>query len=365
MFQDNTVINEYNLKKISLADKIFEHPHQAFKSIHITGTNGKGSVAKMVFSILQKAGKKVGCFTSPHLNDIRERIETDAGQISKKDFVYYLNKILRSGVSLSYFETLVMIAFLYFKDKKCEYAVIEVGMGGSVDATNIIRPIMSCITSIGVDHEKYLWSTAKEIAIHKAGIIKPGVPVVINKKNPIIEKTAKEKKAPIIFAKKKPTNLLWAHQEENAGLAYSICKKLWISENKITQGLKNVQHPGRLQYITKNLLIDGAHNIDGLHILKTYLTSIRKKYKKIIYCFGLKEGKDPRELIVPIFGKDKEYIIVKEKSIMLEDVASLAKKMIGEKYILQTPTQIKKLAKQNPSTLYVVFGSLYMIGAFI
>lgn len=156
MFQDNTVINEYNLKKISLADKIFEHPHQAFKSIHITGTNGKGSVAKMVFSILQKAGKKVGCFTSPHLNDIRERIETDAGQISKKDFVYYLNKILRSGVSLSYFETLVMIAFLYFKDKKCEYAVIEVGMGGSVDATNIIRPIMSCITSIGVDHEKYL-----------------------------------------------------------------------------------------------------------------------------------------------------------------------------------------------------------------
>jgi dihydrofolate synthase/folylpolyglutamate synthase len=128
IFQEE-LTNKYDVTQVQKADKALGHPHRAYQNIHIAGTNGKGSTAKMVFSILEKAGKKVGCFTSPHLVDVRERIQTQDGCISKKDFVRLLNKVLATKISLSYFELLTMIAFLYFQEKKCEYAVIEVGLG--------------------------------------------------------------------------------------------------------------------------------------------------------------------------------------------------------------------------------------------
>ena len=286
--------------------------------------------------------------------------------ISKKDFVRYLNKVLVLGIHLSYFEFCTLIAFLYFKDTGCEYVVLEVGLWWLSDATNIITPVISCITNISLDHQNVLWTTVREISLQKAGIIKQGIPVVLGEKNAVIEKVAKQLHAPIIFAlKEKKTNLLGAHQKKNAGIAYAICKRLGIAEKKIMQWLLTVSHPGRLQFLSANLCIDGAHNIAGLQTLKSYLKTIEKKYQKIIYCFSLKEGKDPAELILSTFGKTKEYIIVRASSYQLEKTTVLSRKMKWVAYLIQTPQQIIQLAKKNPHTLYIVFWSLYMIGSFI
>ena len=159
------VIKKPSLEKIKMADEKLDHPHTAYKNIHIAGTNGKGSVTKMTFSCLQKAGKKVGCLTSPHLNNIRERIETQDGLITKKELVKYTNQIIKTGVVLSYFEMCCMIAFLHFKAKGCEYAVIEVWLGGLSDATNIIKPVITCITNIGRDHQEILGDTFQKIRL--------------------------------------------------------------------------------------------------------------------------------------------------------------------------------------------------------
>ena len=357
---------KYSRDNIFRAKVLLWSPDEAHKIIHIAWTNGKWSVTKMVFSILEKAGEKVCCFTSPHLIDIRERIMDTDGMISKKDFVRYLNKILVLGIHLSYFELCVLIAFLYFKDKGCEYVVLEVGLWWLSDATNIITPVISCITNISLDHQNVLWNTVREISLQKAGIIKEWIPVVLGEKNAVIEKVAKQLHAPIIFAfEEKKTNLLGAHQRKNAGIAYAICKRLGIAEKIITQWLLTVSHPGRLQFLSSNLCIDGAHNIAGLQTLKSYLKTIEKKYQNIVYCFSLKEGKDPSELILSTFGRKKEYIIVRASSYQLEKSNILAKKMQWVAYDIQTPQQIMQLSKKNPYTLYIVFWSLYMIGSFI
>ena len=357
---------KYSLENVLKADKILWHPHQFYKIIHVAGTNWKGSVVEMVFSVIKKSGKKVGCFTSPHLIDVRERIETNDGYISKKDFVRYLNKVLATKVSLSYFELCTLIAFLYFKDKWCQYAVIEVWLWWLLDATNIISPVITCITNIWLDHQDILWMTIEKISLQKAGIIKPKIPIILNKKNSVIQRVAKKKWAPVIFAtQEKETNLLWKHQRKNAWLAYGICKKLKFSDRLIKQWLMSVCHPGRLQYVSSNLCIDGAHNIDWFRVLKTYLNSIENNYKKIVYCFSLKKWKNVQKLILPIFGRDKEYIIVKKNGYKLEKSILLWKKMQKINHSLKTPSQIKYFAQQNPQTLYMVFGSLYMIGDFI
>lgn len=359
-------VGKYSLEHISRVHKLLGSPDTSYKIIHIAGTNGKGSVVKMVFSILQQAGKRVGCFTSPHLIDIRERIETNEWLISKKDFVRYLNKVLALGIPMSYFELLVVMSLLYFREKWCDYVVLEVWMWWRLDATNIVTPVVTCVTNISLDHQNVLWKTLPAIARQKAWIIKPWIPLVLWEKNVVIEKVAKQKHAPIIFADQEQiTNLLGAHQKKNAGVAYSICKQLGISEKIIHQWLHSVSHPGRLQYLAPNLCIDGAHNIAWLGTLKSYLASVENKYEKIVYCFSLKEGKDPSELIVSTFGKDKEYIIVSASSYQLEKPTVLWKKMKWVSYTSHTPEQIRALAKKNPHVLYIIFWSLYMIGAFI
>ncbi len=357
---------KYSLEHVSRVNQLLGSPDSAYKIIHIAGTNGKWSVAKMVFSILQQAGHKVGCFTSPHLVDVRERIETGAWIISKKDFVRYLNKVLATKISLSYFELCVLIAWLYFKDRGCDYVVMEVGLGGLLDATNIVTPVISCITNISLDHQDVLWHTAKDISLQKAGIIKQWIPVVLWEKNVVIEKVARQSKSPIILAtQEKSTNLIWAHQKKNAGIAYAICKQLGVSAKNIVSWLHNVQHPGRLQYLAPNLCIDGAHNIAGLQTLKSYLTTIEKKYQQVVYCFALKKGKDPSELILSTFGKNKTYIVVRASSYQLESASVLVKKMQWCDCVVYTPQQIMYLAKKNPHILYIIFWSLYMIGEFI
>ena len=182
------------------------HPERRFKSIHVAGTNGKGSVSHFMASILQEAGYKVGLYTSPHLVDFRERIRVGGEMIPEQEVVRFHSSFLipHSSLSLSFFEMTVGLAFDYFAREKVDVAVIEVGMGGRLDSTNVITPELSIITNIGFDHTQFLGDTLPKIAAEKAGIIKPGVPVVIGESHPetrpVFEAVAAERKAPIVFA---------------------------------------------------------------------------------------------------------------------------------------------------------------------
>ncbi|MDQ7022377.1 MAG: hypothetical protein Q9M97_02415 [Candidatus Gracilibacteria bacterium] len=248
---------------------------------------------------------------------------------------------------------------------------MEVGFGGLLDSTNVVNPVITAITSIGIDHTKVLGNTIEEISFQKAGIIKSGIPIVYNHINKIIEKTAEEKKSPVIFTDKKiKTNLIGKYQEKNAAIAFRICKYIKIPEKEILEGLQKVQHFGRLQYITYNLLIDGAHNEAGLEELKKYLLNLNKNIK---LCFAQKKGKNG-DKILKVFNKEKNFILVEsENKLMVESAEKLKETLIGQtqgtaptkNFEIKTPEEIYELSLNNKNNLYVVFGSLYMIGDFL
>jgi len=356
----NEIIKDYSLEKIKKATKLLWNPENDFKIIHVAWTNWKGSVSKMVFSVLKEAWKKVWVFTSPHLIDIRERFETDSGLITESDFVEILNRILDLKIDLSYFDKCVLIALLYFQKSKCEYVVLEVGFWWLLDTTNIVTPTITTITSIWYDHEDFLWNTLEEISYQKAWIIKPWIPVVLNHHNEVIENIALEKNASVIFTDKRiKTNLIWNHQEQNAVLAFEICKYLWISEPIILEWLQKVKHLWRLQFLSDNLLIDWAHNRESLISLKEYIDdNLAEKFDNIYHCIWLKKWKDIN-LIYNIFWKTQNYIWVDFNSEMLEDLSK-----IGNIELIKVEN-IKKLSQKNKNNLYVVFGSLYMVGEFL
>lgn len=361
--QKNTSTSTYNLNNITEAMHRLWNPQNDYQIIHIAGTNGKWSVSQMCFSILKQAGKQVGIFTSPHLIDLRERRQTNDGLISKVDFIKLTNRIIWLEMNLSFFEKCCVMAFLYFKKQECDIAVIEVGVGGLLDSTNIVQPTITTITSIGHDHMHILGNTLEEIAAQKAGIITPWIPIVINQHNKIIEEIAASKRAPVIFTNKHyTTNLHGSHQTSNAALAYEITTYLWVDKLTILEWLQHVSHPGRLHYLRPNLLIDGAHNQASRISLKQYLDTIRNNWDNMVYCIGLKKGKEAliQDMLLPMFGETHEYIIVDIDHSLTLPADTIQKQMSSATQAL-TPGQIHHLVQENPQTLYVVFWSLYMI----
>ena len=376
---------DYSLEKVEKAIKLLNNPLKNIKVIHITGTNWKWSTCKMVFSVLKNYWKKVWAFTQPHLIDLKERFITDIWEITEEEFVFFLNKILKLDLKLSFFEKCFLISCLLFEKREVEYAVIEVGFWGLLDSTNVVKPVITAITSIWIDHTKVLWNTIEEISFQKAGIIKNNIPIVYNHKNKIIEKIAEEKKAPIIFTTEKvKTNLVWEYQEKNAWIAFEICKYLLYSlplkSKEVPEGgrifpiilewLQKVEHFWRLQYITPNLLIDWAHNEAGLEELKKYLNTIDKNIK---LCFAQKKGKT-WDKILKVFNLEKNFILVdSENKLMVENAEILKEILIGQtqgtaptkNFEIKTPEKIYKLSENNENNLYVIFGSLYMIWDFL
>ncbi len=352
---------KYNLDNIKKWVKILWNPQNNFKIIHIAGTNGKGSVSRMLFSVLKNAWKNVGVFTSPHLIDVKERFETNFWNIGEEEFVEILNRILSLGIELSFFDKCVLIAFGFFRLHKCEYVILEVWLWWKLDTTNIVTPIATTITSIWLDHQNILWNTLEEISEQKAWIIKPWVPIFLNFRNEIIEKTANENKSEIIFVDKIiDTNLLWDFQKKNAGLAYEIAKYLWISELEILNWLQKVRHRWRLEFIKDNLLVDWAHNIDWLKELKKYIDqNLKDKFENIFYCFSLKKWKTPN-LVTDIFGKKQNYILLDIDSNMLFNVEDYR-----NMFLVKDKNYIFSEVEKNPQNLYLVFWSLYMIWEFL
>jgi dihydrofolate synthase/folylpolyglutamate synthase len=338
------------LDQIQALMERLDHPEQKFHSIHIAGTNGKGSTAAMLESILREAGYRTGLYTSPHLVDMRERILVRGKPLSKKavtDRVQFL-KPHADAANASFFEILTALAFLHFADNNIDVAVLETGLGGRLDATNVVRPILTILTEIGMDHTNILGKNLRTIAGEKAGILKPGVQCISGAKKSAVKGTlsrmAEEKRAPIRFLKDEVRiknirltekgcwfdyrsdqseynhlylRLAGEHQIENGALALMAVDELrkigWsIPEKAVRQGLARVAWKARLQILQRNptLLIDSAHNPLGMDSLVRALTSIFK-YDRLVLVFGVL--------------KDKAYQAMSRKIVPLADEIVLTK----------------------------------------
>lgn len=324
-----------DLTNTQLLIKHLDNPHQNLKFIHVAGTNGKGSTSHMLASILSEAGYKVGLYTSPHLKDFRERIKIirpDSSEEISEDFVCEFiqsNKAFFEAHDISFFEMSVGLAFAYFAKEKTDIAIIEVGMGGRLDATNIITPLAAVITNIGFDHTQFLGNTLEAIAFEKAGIIKPNIPVIIGEyttetKTVFIEK-AQENNAEIYFASdliqdNPDSDLIGDYQIHNKKTVLQTIQVLnqqtnfKISPENIKLGLlnviKNTKLMGRWQQLGSNpkIICDTAHNKNGLEIV---LNQIQKeKFDQLHIVLGVVNDKDLNE-VLPLFPINATYYFCK------------------------------------------------------
>ncbi len=312
------------LDKTKLLAEHLGHPENKFKSIHVGGTNGKGSSSHMLASVLQEAGYTVGLYTSPHLKDFRERIRINGKQVSENFVSGFIaeNKGFFETHQLSFFEMTVGMAFSYFAKKKVDIAIIEVGLGGRLDSTNIIRPEVSLITNIGFDHTDMLGNTLEKIAYEKAGIIKKGVPVVISEYQDetaaVFKSVANECDAKLIFADqgKQPafaTSLLGSYQKKNSRGVVAVLKELSafeVNDEHIVSGLAKVVHNtgllGRWQVLenTPLTICDTAHNSEGLQLVLKQL--LQQEFDALHMVLGFVKGKD-LDAILPLFPKNAQY----------------------------------------------------------
>lgn len=324
-----------NLDNTILLANYLNNPEKKLKTIHVAGTNGKGSTSSLLASVLQEAGYKVGLYTSPHLKDYRERIKINGQEITEEfvtDFVSQ-HKSFFENHQLSFFEMTVGLAFDYFVQEKIDIAIIEVGMGGRLDSTNIITPLISVITNIGFDHTQFLGNTLESIAFEKAGIIKPNIPVVIgeytNETKPVFIKKALETNSEIFFASDLideiyPTALLGDYQIQNRKTVMQTLRVLQqqnefvISEENIKSGFLNVIQNtallGRWQQLGENpkIICDTAHNKHGLSIVLKQIE--KQKFDKLHIVLGVVNDKDLSE-ILPLFPKKAKYYFCSPKNL--------------------------------------------------
>lgn len=295
-------VNSFNAKKDGLKnsqqlDQFFRQPHRQFKSIHIAGTNGKGSVATMIAKTLQAGGYKVGLYTSPHVTCFRERICINGEKIpiiEVENLLTLLFEVIEEhAIPATFFELTTYMAFLYFSKEKVDFAVIETGLGGRLDATNVILPILSIITSVGFDHMEVLGNTIESITSEKAGIIKPNIPVVIGPTIPhsLIEKRAKKLHSPLFQTQEGMT-----FENENQLIALKaityLRQTIKLPEEAIQEGLQ-AKPPCRLETLCTHplIILDAAHNPEGFVSLFKAI-AIKFPEKKIKVLFGICKNKD-------------------------------------------------------------------------
>ncbi len=311
-------------------DKLYNYPHKAYKTIHVAGTNGKGSTSHLIASILQQNGYKVGLYTSPHLVDFRERIRVNGTMIPKQDVVDFVSGYLKknSGLAPSFFELTMMLAFDYFRKSEVDYAVIEVGLGGRLDSTNIISPILSIITNISFDHTQFLGDTLAKIASEKAGIIKSGIPVVIGEAEDdvreVFSKKAEEAGSPIVFAEDEPQVMNVGREKDmlrlstaDFGVIYGelsgdcqaknantvLCAVKQLSSLGVTVSHESVEYAfshvceisglmGRWMIVgtSPRVVCDTGHNVGGVQYIVKQLA--KEKYRHLHIIIGFVRDKD-------------------------------------------------------------------------
>ena len=385
------------------------NPQTKFKSIHVAGTNGKGSVSHMLAAVLQVAGYKTGLYTSPHLKDFRERIKVNGEMVNENFVTTFTQKIksLIEEIEPSFFEITVAMAFDHFVKEQVDVAVIEVGLGGRLDSTNIITPELSIITNIGWDHMNMLGDSLEKIAFEKAGIIKPGVPIVIgemqSRTQPVFEQRAKEKGSPLFIAaqKRQVTDWNWEkhelavevsnehktdhrvyhldlpgiYQTKNLLTVLEACSQLqqqgWKIDNEITeQGLRQVKKltglHGRWEIIHQSpmVVLDVAHNVDGIQELIQQAELMEHRQLHII--IGMVKDKEV-EKILSLLPKNARYYFTKAQipRAMSEDeltVKATIAELRGSTYSEVNNALQDALLHAHRDDLIIVCGSVFLVG---
>lgn len=380
------------------------------KVIHIAGTNGKGSVCAYLNSVLRCSGYRVGMFTSPHLVDIRERFMINGEMVSEADFLWAFHKVaakIKDFHHPSFFEYLFLMAIHLFEREEVDFVLLETGLGGRLDATNVIEnPVVCGITSVGFDHTEYLGDTLEKIAGEKAGIIKPQVPVVYNKKDEkvaeVIEQTAREKGSLSIGVSKSDYTLINFHdksidfscqsryygyvrfilhtsalyQVENASMAVKMidCIREQEAGDKITkesliEGMEKAFWQGRMEEIEDGIYVDGAHNVDGLQAFLQSADAICCEGKKLLV-FGAVADKEYKKMLSMI---EESHVfesifltqIENARSVHMEELSQIGKKCFGRSIpVFETSREALMVAKQQREEKDIVFvaGSLYLVG---
>ena len=366
------------LKNMKVLLKKIGNPEKKLKCIHVTGTNGKGSVCAMINSVLIDAGYKVGMYTSPHLKKFNERIRINKKFISNKDVAEYYLRVKRHVTNQSFFEITTAMMFLYFYERKIDFAVLEVGMGGRLDSTNVIVPLISIITNIGYEHTHRLGKTLGKIAYEKSGIIKNKVPVVTGAHGialQTIKKIANRRNSKLVTARKKnkfKLGLKGNFQQQNAAIALAALEllnnenKIKINKANIKNGLKKARWPARFQFISKNTIIDSAHNPDGFKVLFNELKNL--KYNRLILVAGFSKDKDIKKIseIIKSNKKIREIIVTQadnERAMAAEEAKQYFKNPIIIKNSKKAFDYAKKIAGKND--LVLVCGSIYMVGEIV
>ena len=385
MYQrSGSIAYKKDIGNIIKASEILGNPHLDFKSIHIAGTNGKGSTSHMISSVLQEAGYKVGLYTSPHLKDFRERIKINGNIISKRLVINFIKKHKSNfeKIHMSFFELTVAMAFNYFSEENIDIAVIECGLGGRLDSTNIILPEVSVITNISLDHTDLLGDTLEKIALEKSGIIKENTPVIIGRKQKetkrIFEQKASKQNSKIIYAKNfnYKCDLKGHYQKENIDTAITTIKnldKFKIDEKDIKKGLnnivKNTSLLGRWQIISNEPLIicDTAHNIDGLNAVVNQINKIQ--FNNLHFIIGLVNDKNI-DSVLSILPKNAYYYFCQAdvpRAMNKTDLQTESKKfnLKGEIFpsVKKALNQAKKRSKRND--LIFVGGSTFVVAEII
>ncbi len=396
-------------------DRYFNKPHAAFKSIHVAGTNGKGSVSHMLASILQSAGYRVGLFTSPHLKDFRERITINGEMIAEQEVLDFVvqHKAKIAELQPSFFEMSTAMAFYYFAQKKVDVAIIETGMGGRLDATNVIKPLLSVITNIGLDHTEHLGDTLPLVAAEKAGIIKKKTPVVVGdwhrETAPVFDRQAAEQESPVyyadnyfrvlsaevkdklqhfiiaaadsLFSCQVSLDLLGAYQRANVATVLTVVKvlrdkvlyphsrRLMISDDAVLRGLSQVVQQtrlrGRWEVIGEQplMICDTGHNAHGLSESMTQLQAM--SYRRLHFIFGVVNDKD-LDSILPLLPPEAYYYFTKADLPRAMDEHTLYQRCTDfglQGQIVQTVANAMKIAKSNayPNDIIFIGGSTFVV----
>ena len=411
---DDLLEELYKLKRIGiklglerirkLLDKL-GNPQSSYKIIHVGGTNGKGSVCRIISSILQEGGYTVGLFTSPHLIHLRERFVVNGEEIKDDELLDVLKVVLNAAKKMdekpTFFEISTAIAFEFFRRKEVDFAVVEVGMGGRYDATNVVSPIISIITNVAIDHSEYLGNNIEDITKEKAGIIKDGTPVITSatgKALDVIDRIARKKHAELISGNGRwerrdfglngqrfvvhgifrdyelETPLLGRFQGENITLAVLAIEKLqmmgvFLPDGCIERGVRNASNPGRMELVSTNpkILLDGAHNVGAIKALIESLEDF--PYNDLILVLGILSDKDINGMIKEIAPLAKHIITTMPKSDRAcesEELVEIVKKhnpvckVYSTKNVREAISKAKEISK--PDDLICITGSLYTVG---
>jgi dihydrofolate synthase/folylpolyglutamate synthase len=368
------------------------NPQNQLRFIHVAGTNGKGSTCAMLESIYRAAGLRVGLFTSPHLVSFRERIQVNRELISKNEVIRLVEalqpmlKEFHNDHHPTFFEVVTVMALKFFAEQKCDLVIWETGLGGRLDATNIVTPLASVITNIAFDHQQWLGDTLAKIAAEKAGIIKPSVPVITAADEPealtMIEKTAREKNAPLIkvaqasrlhaAAGTAALPLPGDHQRLNAALALAVVEtlqsKIPANDSAIRTGLETVNWPGRLQLVQtqsgQNILLDGAHNVAGA---KALLSALGENYPtaRRTLILGVLQDKDWPQIcrtLATLAARIFTVPVASERAAGARELAAACRAANPAVEIAACDSLCRALDQAANDRFVVVTGSLYLVG---